>query len=75
MTFRSVHSLAVQSLAIVVYHKPVKRAWPFQIESVDFGTQETAAEGAPRSGEGSAAVSKLPDGNHGEIISGVTKHD
>lgn len=34
---KTAHDWAVSSICIVVQHKPVKRAWPFQIESVDFG--------------------------------------
>lgn len=34
---KTAHDWAVSSICIVVQSKPVKRAWPFQIESVDLG--------------------------------------
>lgn len=71
---KTAHAWAVSSLCVVIESRPVLRAWPFKIESVDFGDVKSAAEGAPRSGEG-AALSKVPDGNHGDHLSGATKHD
>ncbi|MDO8652081.1 MAG: hypothetical protein Q7R66_07820 [Undibacterium sp.] len=34
---KTAHDWAVSSICIVVQSNPVKRAWPFQIESVDLG--------------------------------------
>jgi hypothetical protein len=63
---RTAHDWAVSSICIVVHHKPIKRAWAFQIESIDF-----AAASGERSEAAAAAAAKPssnPDGNHGEYI-------
>lgn len=52
---KTAHDWAVSSICIVVQHKPVKRAWSFQIESVDLGLGAPAPEGAPLAGKASGA--------------------
>lgn len=68
--WQNAHAAAISSLSSVLASKPVSRAWPFM-------ARELAGRG-PACGEGAGERSearKLPDGNHGEIVSGVLKHD
>ena len=63
---KTAHDWAVQSLCIVVHHKPIKRAWAFQIESLDLGLGAIAPKGAPLAGNtGAIARSAHPVGNTG----------
>jgi|GEM_PF-2670893 hypothetical protein len=73
MTFHTVHSLAVRSLAIVVQSHPVKRAWAFPVQVAQISDTSSAVAlgaggvAADTSATG-AEVQPLPDGNHGETL-------
>nr|WP_315489890.1 hypothetical protein [uncultured Rhodoferax sp.] len=76
-SWQSVHSLAVQSIAIVVQHRPMSRAWAGPVHAFAISEAAPAASGEQGAAAAAAAaqVSTLPDGNHGENISGAPTHD
>lgn len=74
--FKTAHAIAVDAIAIVVEHKPKKRAWPFLVTVVDFRGDVLAvvaagvAQATERSegGSATAAVSSIPCGNYGDNL-------
>ena len=69
-SWQSVHSLAIQSMAIVVQHRPIPRAWAgpvtcFQMSAADSGERSEAADAS------AAEKQTIPDGNHGDNLRGV----
>lgn len=76
-SWQSVHTLAVQSIAIVVQHRPMHRAWAGPVIAFDIREAAPAASGEQGAAAAAAAaqVSTLPDGNHGENLSEAQNHD
>lgn len=65
---RTAHDWVVSSICIVVHHRPVKRAWAFQIETVHLGLGASEPQGAPLAGMvGGDAQSVHPVGNTGYL--------
>ncbi len=74
--FKTAHAVAVDAIAIVVEHKPKKRASSFLVTVVDFrgdvlGVVGGAAQATERSegGSNAAALSIIPCGNYGDNLS------
>lgn len=70
---KTAHDWAVSSICIVVQHRPVKRAWSFPIESVDFAA--ASGERSAAAAADAAKLSSIPDGNYGDNLTGALKSE